>query len=76
MCTAVADDNVTDETVPMCQEITKDVSREINDCQVLQSILNDGHYGISVDDRTALESVIATLHDATALETSNDDTDL
>ena len=72
----MADENVTDEEVQMCREITKDVSREINDCQILQSILNDGHYDISVDDRTALEFVIATLHDTTVLETSNDDTDL
>ena len=72
----MADENVTDEQVQTCQEITKDVSREINDCQILQSILNDGHYGISVDDRTPLESVIATLHDTTVPETSNDDTDL
>lgn len=72
----MADENVTDEEVQMCREITKDVSREINDCQILQSILNDGHYDISVDDRTALETVIATLHDTTVPETSNNDTDL
>ena len=72
----MADENVREEEVHMCQEITKDVLREINDCQILQSILDDGHYGISVGDRTALESVIATLHDDTVLETSNNDTDL
>ena len=72
----MADENVTEEEVQMCQEITKDVSREINDCQILQSILDDGHYGISVGDRTALESVIATQHDATVPGTSNDDTHL
>ena len=70
------DENVREEEVQMCREITKDVSREINDCQILQSILDDGHYGISVGDRTALESVIATLHDATVPKTSNNDTDL
>ena len=61
----MADENVTEEEVQMCREITEDVSREINDCQILRSILDDGHYGISVGDRTALESVIDTLHDAT-----------
>ena len=35
-----------------------DDDNEDNDCKILQSILNDGHYNISQGDRTALESVI------------------
>lgn len=35
-----------------------DDNDEDNDCKILQSILNNGHYNISQEDRTALESVI------------------
>ena len=34
---------------------------EENDCQILRSILNDGHYDISEDDHTALKSVLTML---------------
>ena len=32
---------------------------QANDCQILRSILNDGHYDIASEDRAALETVIA-----------------
>ena len=35
---------------------------EANDCAILQSILSDGRYNISAEDRSALDSVIITLY--------------
>ena len=46
------------------------------DYQILQSILNDGYYDISSEDRTALESVIANLDTSSVLEISEENTDL
>ena len=51
-------------------------SAETRDHQILQSILNDGHYNISPEDHTALESVIATLDTTSVLAiSSEEDTD-
>ena len=44
---------------------------EANDCAILQSILSDGSYNISAEDRSALESVIATLYSASILAVSD-----
>ena len=46
------------------------------DYQILQSILSDGYYDISSEDRTALESVIANLDTSSVLEISEENTDL
>ena len=35
---------------------------ETNDCAILRSILSDGRYNISAEDRSALDSVIITLY--------------
>ena len=35
---------------------------EANDCAILRSILSDGRYNISAEDRSALDSVIVTLY--------------
>ena len=34
---------------------------DAHDCEILQSILNDGNYEMSADDAATLETVIATL---------------
>ena len=44
----------------MGKEVSGD-SAEKNDHQILRSILDDGQYDISEEDRKALESVIANL---------------
>ena len=50
--------------------------RESYDYRILQSILSDGYYDISSEDRTALESVIANLDTSSVLEISEENTDL
>lgn len=48
----------------VCQKMGKEVlgdSAEKNDHQILRSILDDGQYDISAEDRKAVESVIANL---------------
>lgn len=47
----------------VCQNMGKEVSGDSaeKDHQILRSILDDGQYDISAEDRKALESVIANL---------------
>ena len=59
-------------------DIVQPVRESVKSCdyQILQSILNDGYYDISSEDRTALESVIANLDASSVLEISEENTDL
>ena len=43
-----------------------------NECKILRSILNDGNYEISLEDRMALEHVI-TMFDGTSDTSSKED---
>ena len=45
------------------EPVRDDGNDKESDGQILWSILNDGHYDISADYRSALEFVIATLDD-------------
>lgn len=66
LCRESTNETSTAEEVELsvCQNKGEDVSMdgfEINDHQILRSILDDGYYDISAEDRKALESVVATL---------------
>ena len=49
--------------------------QNLHDCDILQSILNDGHYEVADEDRAALQAVIATLSQDSDSQTTtvNDD---
>ena len=51
-----------------CTTDATDHTIDAADRLILQHILNDGNYDISADDRTALESVCATLMPTSDLE--------
>ena len=46
-----------------------------NDCKILHSILNDGHYDTSLEDRMALEHVIRTFDTTSDTSSKEDDMD-
>ena len=49
-------------SVPENVHSTPDMSQDERDCEILQSILDDGHYNdISPEDASALRAVIASM---------------
>ena len=49
--------------------------QNLHDCDIFQSILNDGHYEVADEDRATLQAVIATLSQDSDSQTTtvNDD---
>ena len=49
--------------------------QNLHDCDILQSILSDGHYEVADEDRASLQAVIATLSQDSDSKTTtvNDD---
>ena len=67
LTTAVATDTESDSMM-LNETTSSQADIDANDCAILQSILRDGHYNISAEDRSALESVIATLYGTNVLD--------